>query len=323
MALLKSKTQEGPSVASPSKKGRGKPSPVSGRRWIERFFGEHPLGILLSTPYVAFVLVVFLVPFGIGVWMSFHDFFFAAPGADIERPFVGLENFRAVLSDPSVQQAFKNLAVFAVINIPLTVIGALVLALGLNAVVHWKGFFRVSYYLPYVTASVATIAVWIFMFNSSGVVNQILGKLAPDPSWLANPLLVMPLIAVYVAWKSMGFYMMLYLAALQNVAKEQIESAQMDGANRWQTFKAVTLPAIAPVTSLIVLLTIIQSGQIFTEPFLLTGGGPNGASMTPSLLMYQKGIQQGNPDLAAAIGLILVVAVLVLSWLSRKITERN
>ena len=269
------------------------------------------------------MLVVFLVPFGIGVWMSFHDFFFAAPGADIERPFVGLENFRTVLSDPSVQQAFKNLAIFAVINIPLTVIGALVLALGLNAVVHWKGFFRVSYYLPYVTASVATIAVWIFMFNSSGVVNQILGKLAPDPSWLANPLLVMPLIAVYVAWKSMGFYMMLYLAALQNVAKEQIESAQMDGANRWQSFKAVTLPAIAPVTSLIVLLTIIQSGQIFTEPFLLTGGGPNGASMTPSLLMYQKGIQQGNPDLAAAIGLILVVAVLVLSWLSRKITERN
>ena len=139
---LEKQNSRGTLSSFPLAKGEGKPSPVGSRRWVERFFGEHPLGILLSTPYVAFVLVVFLVPFGIGVWMSFHDFFFAAPGADIERPFVGLENFRTVLSDPSVQQAFKNLAIFAVINIPLTVIGALVLALGLNAVVHWKGFFQ-------------------------------------------------------------------------------------------------------------------------------------------------------------------------------------
>lgn len=267
--------------------------------------------------------VVFLVPFGIGIYMSLHDYFFTAPGYEVDRPFVGLDNFATVLSDPAVHQAFKNLGIFALINVPLTVVGAMVLALGLNSVIRWKGFFRVSYYLPYVTASVATLAVWIFMFNSAGVVNQILGSLAPDPSWLANPAFVMPLIAVYVAWKSLGFYVMLYLAALQNVSQEQLEAAEMDGASRWQAFKAVTLPAVAPVTSLVVLLTIITSGQIFTEPYLLTAGGPNGASMTPSLLMYQKGIQQGNPDLAAAIGLILVVVVLLLSWLSRKVTERN
>lgn len=262
---------------------------------LKRLFGEHPLGILLSAPYFVFVVVIFLVPFVVGIWMSFHDFIFRAPGAEGENPFVGFDNFRVALSDPAVHQAFKNLAIFIVINVPLTVVFAIGLALALDAAVHWKGFFRVSYYLPYVTASVATLAVWFFMFNSGGVINSILGSLAPDPSFLANPLLIMPLIAVYVTRKSLGFYVLLYLAALQNVPVEQKEAAQMDGAGRWQVFKAVTLPAVQPVTSLVVLLSIITSGQIFTEPFLLTGGGPGGASMTPALLMYQKACNKDIP----------------------------
>ncbi|CPU66413.1 ABC transporter permease [Mycobacteroides abscessus] len=241
----------------------------------------------------------------------------------VPHPFVGLDNFQQVLADPAVRQAFGNLLVFGLINIPLTVVLGLLLSSGLDAVVHWKGFFRVSYYIPYVTASVATLAVWIFMFNGGGVVNQLLGSLAPDPTWLANQGLIMPLIAVYVTWKNLGFYVLLYLAALQNVPKELHEAAEMDGAGAWQRFRTVTLPAVRPVTSLVVLLCIITTGQIFTEPYLLTGGGPNGASMTPALLMYQKGIQQGQPDIAAAIGMILVIAVMILSLVSRRLTERK
>jgi multiple sugar transport system permease protein len=97
----------------------------------------------------------------------------------------------------------------------------------------------------------------------------------------------------------------------------------MDGAGPWRRFRAVTLPAVRPVTSLVVLLSVITTGQIFTEPYLLTGGGPNGASMTPALLMYQKGIQQGQPDIAAAVGMILVLAVMLLSLASRRLTERK
>ncbi|WP_051426314.1 carbohydrate ABC transporter permease [Jiangella gansuensis] len=292
-------------------------------RRVERLLGEHPLGLLLSSPYVAYVLVVFLIPFGFGVWMAFHDFFFTAPGVQVPHPFVGFDNFGQVLGDPAVRQAFGNLLVFLVINVPLTVVLALLFASGLDAVVHWKGFFRVSYYIPYVTASVATLTVWIFMFNGNGVVNRVLGDLAPDPTWLANQNLIMPLIAVYVTWKNLGFYVLLYLAALQNVPAELHEAAQMDGAGKWQRFRAVTLPGVRPVTSLVVLLTIIMTGQIFTEPYLLTGGGPDGASMTPALLMYQKGIQQGQPDVAAAIGLLLVLAVMILSLASRRLTERK
>jgi multiple sugar transport system permease protein len=290
-------------------------------RRLQWWLGENPLGALLSAPYVAFVVVVFLVPFGFGVWMSFHDFYFTAPGVEVPHPFVGLENFFEVLADPLVRQAFLNLLIFMVINVPLTVVLGLLLSSALDAVVHWKGFFRVSYYIPYVTASVATISVWIFLFNGNGVVNSLLGTLAPEPSWLANRELIMPLIAVYVTWKNLGFYILLYLAALQNVPQELHEAAQLDGAGRWQRFRAVTLPAVRPVTSLVVLLSIITTGQIFTEPYLLTGGGPNGASMTPALLMYQKGIQQGQPDIAAAIGMILVIAVMIVSFLSRRITE--
>jgi multiple sugar transport system permease protein len=265
--------------------------------------------------------VVFLIPFGFGVWMSFHDFYFTAPGVEVPHPFVGLENFVEVLGDPVVRQAFLNLLIFLVINVPLTVVLGLLLSSALDAVVHWKGFFRVSYYIPYVTASVATISVWIFLFNGNGVVNSLLGSLAPEPSWLANPALIMPLIAVYVTWKNLGFYILLYLAALQNVPQELHEAAQLDGAGRWQRFRSVTLPAVRPVTSLVVLLSIITTGQIFTEPYLLTGGGPNGASMTPALLMYQKGIQQGQPDIAAAIGMILVIVVMIVSFISRRVTE--
>lgn len=299
----------------------GRASPRRSGRRLQQWLGEHPLGLLLSSPYIAFVVVVFLVPFGFGIWMSFHDFYFTAPGVEVSYPFVGFDNFVAVLTDPTVRQAFGNLLVFLVINVPLTLVLGLLLASALDAAVHWKGFFRVSYYIPYVTASVATIAVWIFLFNGNGAVNSLLGSLAPDPSWLANPALIMPLIAVYVTWKNLGFYILLYLAALQNVPKELHEAAQLDGAGRWQRFRSVTLPAVRPVTSLVVLLSIITTGQIFTEPYLLTGGGPNGASMTPALLMYQQGIQQGKPDVAAAIGMILVVAVMIVSLVSRRITE--
>ncbi len=303
----------GPRAARPHHRGRR----------LQHWLGEHPLGLLLSAPYTAFVLVVFLIPFGFGVWMAFHDFFFTAPGVRVPHPFVGLDNFQQVLGDPTVRQAFRNLGVFLVVNVPLTVVLAMLLAVGLDSVVHWKGFFRVSYYVPYVTASVATLAVWIFMFNGNGVVNRLLGDLAPDPTWLANQGLIMPLIAVYVTWKNLGFYILLYLAGLQSVPKELHEAAEMDGAGAWRRFRTVTLPAVRPVTSLVVLLSIIMTGQIFTEPYLLTGGGPNGASMTPALLMYQKGIQQGQPDIAAAIGMILVLAVMILSLVSRRLTERK
>jgi multiple sugar transport system permease protein len=277
-----------------------------------------------AAPYAVFLAVVFAYPLGLAVWISFHDYFFAAPGASVPRPFVGLDNYATVLGDEAVRRAFVNVAIFLVINVPLTVALALLLATALNGAIRGRTFLRVSYYVPYVTASVAVVAVWLFLFSNNGLVNQVLGPLAPQPSWLVNSTLAMPLIAVFVTWKQLGFYILLYLAALQNIPRELYESAQVDGASRWQQLRNVTVPGVRPATTLVVILATITGANLFTEPYLLTnGGGPDGASASPVLVMYQKGIEQGNPDVAAAIGVLLVAAVLVISLVNRRLLERD
>jgi multiple sugar transport system permease protein len=197
-----------------------------------------------------------------------------------------------------------------------------VLAVALNRVVHARTFLRIAFYVPYVTASVAVVGVWLFLFNSGGLVNSVLGPLAPDPSWLVNEGLAMPVIAVFVTWKQLGFFILLYLAALQNVPNELYESASVDGANGWNKFKSVTVPAVRSQTALVVILALITGANLFTEPYLLTGGGgPNGSSSSPVLVMYQRGIQQGEPDFAAALGVILVLGVLLVAYLNRRFIE--
>jgi len=291
---------------------------------LTKVFGRQPLGTVFAAPYALFLALVFAYPLGLAVWISFHDYFFAAPGAQVDRPFVGLDNYTAVLSDPDVQRAFLNVAVFLVINVPLTVVLSLVLASGLNSIARAKTFLRVSYYVPYVTASVALVGVWLFLFSSGGLVNQILGPLAPSPSWLVNSQLAMPIIALFVTWKQMGFFILLYLAALQGVSKDLYEAASIDGAGRFRSFMNVTVPGVRAATTLVVILATITGANLFTEPYLLTnGGGPDGASASPVFVMYQKGIEQGNPDTASAIGVVLVGMVLVIALVQRRFLERD
>ena len=157
-----------------------------------------------------------------------------------------------------------------------------------------------SYYVPYVTASVAVVGVWLFLFNSNGLVNSrpraartgpvLAGELA---GWRCRRW------RSIVTWKQLGFFILLYLAALQNVSKDLYEAASMDGASRWKSFLNVTVPGVRPATTLVVLLATVTGANLFTEPYLLTGGGgPDGASASPVLIMYQRGIEQGHPDVA-------------------------
>ena len=301
----------------------GPPSRRRSRR-LTTLFGRQPLGMALAAPYVVFLALVFAYPLGLAVYMSFHRYFFTAPGVSVARPWVGLANYKAALSDPAVQRSFLNVVEFLVINVPLTVVLSLVLASALNSKIRARSFLRVSYYVPYVTASVAVVAVWLFLFSGGGLVDQVLGPLAPNPSWLVNSVLAMPVIAIFVTWKQLGFFILLYLAALQNVPKELYEAASVDGAGPLRSFMNVTVPGVRPATTLVVIVATITGANLFTEPYLLTnGGGPNGASSSPVLIMYQKGIEQGNPDIASAIGVILVIAVLAVSLLNRYLLERD
>jgi multiple sugar transport system permease protein len=294
------------------------PTPTGGRNPLRRQLA----GYLFVSPWVVFFVGIFAFPLCFAVWMSFYEYFFAAPGADVDRPFVGFDNYTTALTDDQVIESFGNVIVFLVINVPLTVVLAIGLAVALNAAIPFRTFFRTAYFVPYVTASVATIAVWLWLFSSDGLVNRLLGPLAPDPPFLINETLAMPTIAVYVAWKQLGFYVLLYLAALQNVPKELYEAAGIDGAGRWGKFRNVTWPGVRPATTLIVIISVITGSNLFTEPYLLTGGGgPNGASATPVFVLYQRGIEQGDAGFAAAIGVLLVIFVAVVSLLAKYLSE--
>jgi len=301
------------------------PAPARpGLRAPRKLWGAQPIGTLFALPYLIFVIAIFAYPLGFAVYIAFHDYFFTAPGVVVAKPFVGFDNFVTVLTDPQVLESFRNTAVFLVINVPLTVVLSLVLATALDAGVRWATAYRVAFYVPYLTASVSLVGVWMLLFSSGGLINSILGPLAPDPSWLINSTLAMPTIALYVTWKQLGFYILLYLAALQNVPRELHESAMTDGANGWQRFRAVTVPGVRTATTLVLILAIITGANLFTEPYLLTnGGGPDGASTTPVLLIYQQGIQQQNPDTAAAIGMILVIVVGLLSLTANRLTRES
>ena len=140
----------------------------------------------------------------------------------------------------------------------------------------------------------AIVTVWLFMFGRTGLVNTVLGSLAPDPSWLINSYWAMPMIAIFVTWKQLGFFILLYLAALQNVPARSMKPP-MWTERALSTFWSVTVPGVRPATTLVVILATITGMNLFTEPYLLTnGGGPNGASVTPVFYMYQKGVEQGQ-----------------------------
>jgi multiple sugar transport system permease protein len=291
---------------------------------LRRLLGRHPIGYLFVAPYVAYLILVYAYPLGFAVWMSFHDYFFAAPGAVVDRPYVGLDNYTNALSDPLFRRAILNVGIFLIISVPLTVVLSLVLATALNARLPFRSFFRAAYYIPYLTASVAVIAVWIWLFSQGGLVNQLLGGLAPNPSWLVNSDWAMPIIALHVTWKQLGFYVLLYLAALQNIPGELYEAAWVDGAGKLRQFLSVTVPGVRLTTALVVILSTIIGANFFSEPYLLTnGGGPDNASVSPVFLIYREAIEQNHAGYAAAMGVMLAVAVMLLSLFNRFVLERG
>ena len=294
------------------------------RTTLRTLLGEQPIGYLFVAPFVIYLIGIYAYPFFYAIYMSFFDYFFAAPGAQVERPFVGLANYARALQDPLFHIAIRNVFIFLVINVPLTVAVSMILATALNAAIPFRAFFRAAYYVPYITASVAAVGIWLWLFSGFGLVNRIFGSLAPHPSWLINALWAMPIIALYVTWKGLGFYILLYLAALQTIPKELYEAANVDGAGRVRSFFTVTVPGLRPATLLVVITSVITGANFFTEPYLLTGGGgPDNQSVSPVFLIYRFGIEQNHPGYAAAIGLLLAVGVLIISAVNRFVLERE
>ncbi|MDQ6877564.1 MAG: sugar ABC transporter permease [Candidatus Dormibacteraeota bacterium] len=297
---------------------------VGGRSRLRAMIGEHPIGYLFVLPYVLFLIGIYAYPLLYSVYMSFYDYFFAAPGAQEQYPFLGLQNYVQVIQDDLFHIAVRNILIFWIINVPLTAVIAIVLASALNGAIPFRAFFRGAYFVPYITASLALVGVWYWLFSQYGLVSRLLGPLAPNPPFLVNATWAMVMIALYVTWKGLGFYVLIYLAAVQNIPKELYEAAKVDGAGRIRSFLAVTVPGVRTATTLVVILALITGANLFTEPYLLTsGGGPDSQSLSPVFLIYRYGIEQNHPGYAAAIGVLMVLAVLIIAGISRSVLERE
>lgn len=285
-----------------------------------RITGQHLLGLAFCLPLIAYLGFVVLYPLGVAVRISFYDYFFAAPGAHVTRPFIGLDNYTQALADPKVLHSFRNSLEFLVISTPVTIYGGLALASALQRCRRGSRLFQVVFFLPFVTSSVALAQVLAYIASGDGLIDSLLGPFRPDPSLLSNAMWAMPVVAVFVTWKQLGFFVVLYLAALQSISNDLYEAAECDGAGVLRRFWHVTVPGCRRATTLVILFTTISAANLFTEPFLLTGGaGPEDSTLTPAIVMFTKGIAQGQAGYASALGLLIGVFVLVVFAVQRAV----
>ena len=268
-----------------------------------------------ALPFLALFLVFMLGPVVASFAMSFTDL----RSSDVRNPLsvelVGLENYAKLLSDETFHKAAFNTAYFVVIGVPLTMILALAVAVGLNSgITRFTALFRVGYYLPVVTSIIAIAVVWRFLLEpESGIVNTLLGYVGVDgPSWLNDQTWAMPSLIVMSAWRNMGYLVIIFLAGLQGVPTEMHEAAAIDGAGAWGRFRHMTLPMMRPTLLFGAVVTMIGYLQFFEEPFVMTQGGPLDSTLSTAYYTYNQ-FGFGNYSYAAAMAYVLFVVIAIVT----------
>jgi putative chitobiose transport system permease protein len=266
-----------------------------------------PYAFLL--PGLAFFAVFFVWPALIAVQVAFLHY-------DVVRPprFVGLDNFAELATNPEFWQAFWNSVKFLALFLPLVMVVPLLLALAVNTKLRGIRVFRLVYYLPVITSMVAIAIAWAFVFHPRGILNWALvelGLVDQPIQFLLDPAWALPAVVVVEAWQSAGYFMMIYLAGLQSIPYELHEAAQLDGAGWWRRFAHVTVPLIRPYAAVCLVLGGISAMQSFASIFVMTRGGPQGASTTLGFYIWSEAFEDFNFGYASAVGLVLW-AILVL-----------
>ena len=234
--------------------------------------------------------------------------------------FIGLKNFvKLFTTDKIFQAALKNTIVYVIGTVPLTLACSLAMAVLLNQNVKLRNFFRTVAFFPYVASLVAVAAVWNMIFNPSmGPINMILNQffgVAVEnlPRWAAGKDTAMITVILFSVWKNMGYYMVIYLAALQGVPRELYEAATVDGANKWQQFRNVTLPQIKPTTFFCTIMLVIGSFKIYDTVAIMTNGGPGRATKMLVTYIYDVAFNNIKYGQASAIAMVLLVIVLIVT----------
>jgi multiple sugar transport system permease protein len=241
-----------------------------------------------------------------------------------KKSFVGFKNFAYTFTDPDFLIALKNTTFYTLMVVPGSIILGILVAVGLNKV-RGKLFYRIFYYMPSITISVAVSVVFLWIFNSDfGLINIYLKQWfgIEGPKWLTDTRLVMPSIAMLSIWWGVGGNMILFLAGLQGISSSYYEAAQIDGASKWQQFRNITLPLLTPTTFFATIVSIIGSFQVFDQSFVLTGGGPAKASYSLVYHIYQRAFIDFTFGRSAAAAVLLFLIILVLTVIQLRVGRR-
>ncbi len=245
---------------------------------------------------------------------------------DLIRPprLVGLQNYASVLSDPNFRAAVLHTALFIAGYLPLVFIGGLAIALALNQRLRGLALFRSIYFLPVVTSWVVVALMWKWLLNpEGGIVNHVLSLVGiQGPGWWTDPAWAIPSIILASAWKDLGFVMVILLAGLQAIPEDYYEAAAVDGAGRWARFRRITLPLLSPASFFVLIISLINSFQVFDQVWVMTNGGPAGASSVVVEQIVRHAFRYGQMGYAAAMSWILFAAILAFTLVQFRVQRR-
>ncbi|KQW06774.1 lactose ABC transporter permease [Leifsonia sp. Root4] len=267
-------------------------------------------GAFFALPAAALLAIFFTFPLLSSLWQSF----FATSGG--VSTFVGLEQYARLFKDPLIAKSLGNAGLILIIQVPLMIGLALGLAYLLNqAWLRFSSGFRLLTFLPAVTTLVAYAVVFrVMLATDGGAINQMIGLVGiPPVDWLNNEVWARVALIGAITWRWTGYNMVIILAGLQAIPAELYEAARIDGAGRWQIFTKVVIPQLRPVLIFTTITSTIGALQLFDENYILTGGGPSDATLTPVLYLYKVGFRQFDFGYASAIAWLLVVITAIVS----------
>ncbi len=283
---------------------------------------------IFLAPSLVFFLIIVVAPIIYAFIMSLFDW---TLGAAAHRVFIGPSNYTEILREPLFLRSLANTGRFVLLMVPTTLVLSLVLALALNAkTVVARGVFRAIYFVPVVISVVAAAFVWRWLLEpSAGPVNYIIRLFGlKGPGWLKDPAWAIPAVSIVGIWRDVGFYMVIFLAGLQTIPKEIYEAAMVDGAGSWSRFLRITVPLLNPTIVLAAVMAVIGDLQIFTQVWVMTGGGstvpggPLDSTRTLVLHVYQAAFRTLAMGYASAGAFVLFAIIFVFTLIQLRILER-
>ncbi|MFC5702704.1 carbohydrate ABC transporter permease [Cohnella faecalis] len=281
-------------------------------------------GYYFVLPGFLFFSLFLVYPLCRNFFYSFYDFKLSNLSA---KHFVGFDNYSRVFHDPVFGVSLKNILIYGVISVPGQMLLGFAVAFALNNSSAVTKIFRTLYFLPVITSWVVASLVFKFIFIDQGLLNYVISDVfhwtnAPI-SWLSEPKKAIGVLSLLGIWKGVGWTMVMYLAALQNVPKELYESAELDGCNVWKKIIHITLPSIQKTTLFVQIMLIIGAFNVFTSVFLITKGGPIHQTEVMLSWMYQKAFSDYDLGYASALSYMFAVIIAMFTWIQFKVSNRE